>query len=135
MLRVTLKPIIPRPRIRIRQTKIMDALRQALDRFSTEAMTDLTYYPPQLAGTHYVRTFRLRSSWVRRRARRAGNTLKTSVYSEGRIAPYNDDVQGPGQTADMKRRDWRQVDYPINARWPAIQAGIRAIFHDPTMWT
>lgn len=130
-----LKPLIPKPLLNIRSSRVISELTMALDRLGAEAMTDLTYYPPQLPGTSYVRTYRLQASWHREYAHQQSGTLRTAVYSEGQIAPYNDDVQGPNQTRDMRRRNWRQYSYPIYKRWPAIEQQIRMIFGNPRMFT
>ncbi len=60
-------------------------------------------YPPKLANQKYIRTYRLRSNWIRKRLEISGNTVRQTVSNK---TPYARWVQLEGSQNKFHKDRW-----------------------------
>lgn len=95
------------------------AVQQAQEEDFKDVAAELAKYPPQLPGTKYVRTNRLKKGWLNARPRMT--ILGSGANFSGEISnpvEYSGEVQGgaednPHQTNDMRRRRWKTTDQAL----------------------
>lgn len=90
------------------------ALTPVIQKQQEVIQTQLQTYPPPLANSRYVRTFKLKNSWKRGRIEAGNNLIKTKVYSDGsarndRGEDYSPFVMDELEQADIHRGRWRTV--------------------------
>jgi hypothetical protein len=104
---IKFEPVIP---AKIEKMKIFQALYDAVRDTTSEGHRFIAEYPePQVLNkTHYKRTGTLKKSWSSL-TRASAQQIEGMVGSNGFMAPYNKDVQGPDQDPMFFRAGWHGV--------------------------
>lgn len=89
--------------------KLLAALTRALVDTQAEGVRLMATYPPQRAGSRYRRTGTLKRSWSMPPVKREGTSMAAEIFSNGGIAPYNDEVEGHVQSQFFAQRGWVNV--------------------------
>lgn len=94
---------------------LASALNGTLNDASALMLRELRTYPPQRAGSSYVRTKTLDRSWSRQFS---GSGLDRSVVvgSNENIAPYNREVQDAERQAKVHKGRWRNTVQEVTRR-------------------
>lgn len=96
---------IARQIARLQRITRLDGVAAAVDEAVKElVIPDVKTYPPERAGQRYVRSFRLRDSWQRERARRQGGAV---VAAAANATPYAKWVVGTQDQAAVHQGRWR----------------------------
>ena len=96
---------IARQIARLRRVARLDGVVAAVDAAVKDlVIPDVRLYPPERAGQRYVRSFKLRDSWQRERARRQGATV---VGAATNATPYAKWVVGTRDQAAVHQGRWR----------------------------
>lgn len=103
------------------------AVQKAQEDDFEDVAKELAKYPPQLPGTKYIRTNRLKKGWLNSRPRI--NILGSGANFTAELSnpvEYSGEVQGgaednPHQTNDMRRRRWKTTDQVLKETEPKAQ--------------
>jgi hypothetical protein len=100
----------------------LDGVEAALNDEADLHVTDAQTYPPEVAGSRYVRTQHLKDMTYHNPAQRSGQTFSVEVFSD---AHYAGAVVGENQTKPFAGR-WRKFKKVAQDRKPGIAAAVRA---------
>lgn len=101
------------------ERNIQSAMIGWVEDMTSFGMRNVTTYPPQPAGSRYVRTDVLRGSWHVTPIVVSGNEVSARIVSNGNAAPYNRLVQDADYQARVHRGRWTNTAQETTRRMEA----------------
>ena len=96
--------------------RVNRALRAGMEDSTVLLLREMQTYPPQRAGSSYVRTNVLRGSWSRDPIEQRQNRITGIVRSNANTAPYNRLVQDATVQARVHRGRWTNTAQNVRRR-------------------